>query len=187
MDRKRVVTGFNTEGQSIVVSIGAPPARHVAPNAFDEIWAFDGVPANLSDDTDPADVSIFRLAPATGRIACRIFTTPPSAWPVVPVERVESTIAWDYSETQRIDGQPGMHQTPTVDVIVVISGEMDLVLDSGETVHLHPGDSVIQRGTMHDWQNHGTEPCVAVAFMVRAEYVTQNLRQDGTRPASRYC
>ncbi len=62
-----------------------------------------------------------------------------------------------------------MHQTPTVDVIVVISGEMDLVLDGGAEVHLQPGDSVVQRGTMHAWRNTGPEPCVAVAFMVRAK------------------
>jgi mannose-6-phosphate isomerase-like protein (cupin superfamily) len=46
---------------------------------------------------------------------------------------------------------------------------MDLVLDSGETQHLQPGDSVVQRGTMHAWRNTGTVPCVAVAFMVRAQ------------------
>jgi len=62
-----------------------------------------------------------------------------------------------------------MHRTPTIDVIVVISGEVDLVLDGGEEVQLLPGDSVIQRATMHAWRTTGPELCVAVAFMVGAE------------------
>ena len=34
-----------------------------------------------------------------------------------------------------------------------------------ETVHLKAGDIMIQRGTIHNWINRGTEPCV-IAFIL---------------------
>lgn len=46
-----------------------------------------------------------------------------------------------------------MHRTISIDFGVVLEGEMELVLDSGETQHLRRGDTVIQRGTNHAWRN----------------------------------
>ena len=51
-----------------------------------------------------------------------------------------------------------MHTTDTVDIDVVISGEVDLELDDGSEVHLRPGDCVIQNGTRHAWRNRTSEP-----------------------------
>jgi mannose-6-phosphate isomerase-like protein (cupin superfamily) len=53
---------------------------------------------------------------------------------------------------------PLMHRTRTVDYAIVMSGEIDMMLDD-KTVHLKPGDVVIQQATNHAWLNHGTEPC----------------------------
>jgi quercetin dioxygenase-like cupin family protein len=46
-----------------------------------------------------------------------------------------------------------MHRTVSLDYGVVIEGEVELVLDSGETRVLKRGDVAIQRGTMHAWRN----------------------------------
>jgi quercetin dioxygenase-like cupin family protein len=46
-----------------------------------------------------------------------------------------------------------MHRTVSLDYGVVIEGEMELVLDSGETRLMRRGDMAIQRGTMHAWRN----------------------------------
>jgi hypothetical protein len=46
-----------------------------------------------------------------------------------------------------------MHRTVSLDFGVVLEGEMELVLDSGETQHLYRGDTVVQRGTNHAWRN----------------------------------
>ncbi|HVN61720.1 MAG TPA: cupin domain-containing protein [Gaiellaceae bacterium] len=54
------------------------------------------------------------------------------------------------------------HRTETVDYGVVVSGEIDLVLDD-KTLHLSAGDVFVQCGTWHDWVNNGEEPCV-IAF-----------------------
>jgi mannose-6-phosphate isomerase-like protein (cupin superfamily) len=54
---------------------------------------------------------------------------------------------------------------------VVISGEIDMDLD-GTIVHLKAGDVLVQRGTIHNWINKGTEPCVIAFTLVSAKSVT---------------
>jgi quercetin dioxygenase-like cupin family protein len=46
-----------------------------------------------------------------------------------------------------------MHRTVSLDYGVVMHGEIELVLDSGETRLMKQGDICIQRGTMHAWRN----------------------------------
>lgn len=46
-----------------------------------------------------------------------------------------------------------MHRTVSLDYGVVLSGSVELVLDSGETREMQCGDMSIQRGTMHAWRN----------------------------------
>jgi len=46
-----------------------------------------------------------------------------------------------------------MHRTVSLDYGVVIIGEVELVLDSGETRLMKAGDVCIQRATMHAWRN----------------------------------
>ncbi|KAH7402669.1 cupin domain-containing protein [Pyrenochaeta sp. MPI-SDFR-AT-0127] len=56
-----------------------------------------------------------------------------------------------------VDMEPGalspMHRTVSLDYGVVLEGEIELVLDSGETRKMTRGDVAIQRGTMHAWRN----------------------------------
>lgn len=56
-----------------------------------------------------------------------------------------------------VDMEPGalspMHRTVSLDYGVVIEGEVELILDSGEKRILKRGDVAIQRGTMHAWRN----------------------------------
>ena len=59
---------------------------------------------------------------------------------------------------------PGIHRTRTIDYVVILSGEIDMLLDDRE-VHLNAGDVVIQRGTNHAWVNRGNEPC-RIAFIL---------------------
>ena len=49
-----------------------------------------------------------------------------------------------------------------------MSGEIDMDLD-GTNVHLKAGDVIVQRGTIHNWVNRGTEPCV-IAFVLIAAH-----------------
>ena len=60
-----------------------------------------------------------------------------------------------------------MHQTPTLDYVVILSGELYLIMEDGETL-LQPGDIVIQRGTNHAWSNRSDEPCIQLAVLIDA-------------------
>ncbi|WP_343675843.1 cupin domain-containing protein [Paraburkholderia heleia] len=64
-----------------------------------------------------------------------------------------------------------MHRTLSADYCFVLSGELDLILDSGQTVTLRKGDSVVQRGTRHAWRNSRNEPCRLVVCMIEASPV----------------
>jgi mannose-6-phosphate isomerase-like protein (cupin superfamily) len=63
---------------------------------------------------------------------------------------------------------PMMHRTRSVDYAVVLSGEIDMVLDES-TVHLRPGDVIVQQATNHGWVNHGTEPCRMLFVLMDAK------------------
>jgi quercetin dioxygenase-like cupin family protein len=65
---------------------------------------------------------------------------------------------------------PRRHRTESIDYAVVISGQIDMELDE-ETVHLKAGDVLVQRGTVHNWVNNGTEPCVIAFVLIDAKPV----------------
>lgn len=63
-----------------------------------------------------------------------------------------------------------MHKTISVNFNVVIEGEVELVLDSGETRLLKQGDSAVQRAINHAWRNpSATEWTRYVAIPLPAE------------------
>ena len=66
---------------------------------------------------------------------------------------------------------PRNHRTDSIDYAVVMSGEIDMELDD-TTVHLKAGDVLVQRGTIHNWVNKGTAPCVIAFVLVAAQPVT---------------
>jgi mannose-6-phosphate isomerase-like protein (cupin superfamily) len=61
-----------------------------------------------------------------------------------------------------------MHRTETLDYVIVLSGEIDMVMDDS-TVHLAAGDVMIQRGTNHAWFNRGTEDARLAFVLVDGE------------------
>jgi quercetin dioxygenase-like cupin family protein len=67
-----------------------------------------------------------------------------------------------------IEFEPGVaprnHRTDSIDYAVVMSGEIDMEMDD-TVVHLKAGDVLVQRGTIHNWVNKDTEPCV-IAFVL---------------------
>jgi quercetin dioxygenase-like cupin family protein len=73
------------------------------------------------------------------------------------------------------------HRTDSIDYAVVISGELDMEID--ESVgHLKAGDVLVQRGTIHNWVNRGTEPCVIAFVLIDAKPVEAGgkvLRAEG--------
>jgi quercetin dioxygenase-like cupin family protein len=66
---------------------------------------------------------------------------------------------------------PRNHRTDSIDYAVVMSGEVDMQLDD-TTVRLKSGDVLVQRGTIHNWVNRGTEPCVIAFVLIAGKPVT---------------
>ncbi|MEK9683650.1 MAG: cupin domain-containing protein [Rhodospirillaceae bacterium] len=73
---------------------------------------------------------------------------------------------------------PRMHRTESIDYAIILSGELDMELDYGKITKLKAGDVVVQRGTMHNWQNNGTEPCY-VAFILISAPLPEGLNAEG--------
>src|SRR4029453_1441599 len=66
---------------------------------------------------------------------------------------------------------PRNHRTDSIDYAVILSGEIDMELDDS-VVHLKAGDVLVQRGTIHNWVNRGTTPCVIAFVLVAAKPVS---------------
>ena len=76
---------------------------------------------------------------------------------------------------------PRVHRTDSIDYAVVMSGEIDMELDDS-VVHLKAGDVLVQRGTIHNWVNRGTQPCVIAFILIDAKPVEAGgkvLRAEG--------
>ena len=75
-----------------------------------------------------------------------------------------------------VEFSPGVqarnHRTNSIDYAIVMDGEIDMDMD-GTMIHLKAGDVLVQRGTIHNWINNGTESCI---IAVRADR-----RQAGDR------
>ena len=65
---------------------------------------------------------------------------------------------------------PRNHRTDSIDYAVVVSGEIDMELEDS-VVHLKAGDVLVQRGTIHNWVNRGTTPCVMAFVLIDAKPV----------------
>lgn len=69
---------------------------------------------------------------------------------------------------------PGMHTTDTLDLMVVLDGEIVLGMRDGRETTVRAGEFVVQRGTAHRWRVVGDAPCT---------YFVAMLRPDPARPA----
>lgn len=150
---RRVVTGHDAGGKSIVLSDGAPPQNHPMHGPaigadFHEMWGHaDPVPELTSVEAREPNEREFTIMPASGHLL-RILD-------VYPLK----------NGGQRTP----MHRTRTVDYVVVIEGELVLILDDSE-VTLGPGDVVVQRGTDHAWENRSDTVARAAFFHIDARF-----------------
>ena len=74
-----------------------------------------------------------------------------------------------------VEFSPGVqarnHRTDSIDYAIIMAGEIDMEMD-GTTIHLKAGDVLVQRGTIHNWINKGTAPCVIAFVLIDAKPVT---------------
>ena len=62
-----------------------------------------------------------------------------------------------------------MHKTETVDYVIMLEGECDMILDDGAEVHMNQGDFMVQRATWHGWVNRSDKPCRIVFVLMDAK------------------
>jgi mannose-6-phosphate isomerase-like protein (cupin superfamily) len=173
---RRVVTGFDADGRSIV-AMDRPPGPVDARGTLLEMWATDATPADNTIPGDAADRPVM-LEPSVNGSKFRFFrVAPESTLPSIEERndafdaRLETMDDAERADALRIrhdtTRHPGMHETLTVDYIILLSGEVTMLLDEGQ-VDLKPFDTVIQRGTNHAWVNYGTETAVLAGVLINA-------------------
>jgi mannose-6-phosphate isomerase-like protein (cupin superfamily) len=167
---RRVVTG-TIDGRSHVVRDELVQAVTVSPlqgYAWHRLWGLDHPPGDPPSAEPEGPLAHF---PPPGGVRYHVFTVPPQhSQPSRPLsaedereleERLPGRAAYMESD------QGGMHRTPTVDLIYVLSGEIWLALDA-EEVQLREGDCVVQNGTRHAWRNKSDRPCTMAIVLVGA-------------------
>jgi len=136
---RRIVTGHDASGKSIVVADGPAPQPHDRA-MFAEIWNTTGAPARITPtETHEPNERPLTIGPSPRGSIIRVVEMPPGH-------------------------RSAMHRTRTIDYGIVLAGEPSLVLEDSETL-LHVGDIVVQRGTNHAWENRGAAPA-RMAFIL---------------------
>lgn len=130
----RFITSYNDSGVGVFDTTIPEllPTEASGDLALHLGYATESFPANLTNQSDLNTYSSF-------------LSTPPGIFlPGGTVLRI-------------VDFKPGcetpMHRTVSLDYGVVLEGEIELVLDSGESRVLKKSDISIQRGTDHMWRN----------------------------------
>lgn len=143
---RRVVTGHDANGRAIVsideVSKNVTSAR--PKTSASVIWTTEGFPVDNNGNED-GGLRQTGTTLANGTVF-RVLELEPG-------------------------NSPRVHRTDSIDYAVVMSGEVDMELDD-TSVHLKAGDVLVQRGTIHNWVNKGTEPCVIAFVLIDAKPVS---------------
>jgi quercetin dioxygenase-like cupin family protein len=148
MKLRRVVTGHDDQGHAkVLIDEQVTNTFSPRPGAqFSVIWSSEGFPVDNDGFEDPSNKKIGTFI--DGGTVFRIVSFGPGV-------------------------APRNHRTDSIDYAVVMSGEIDMVLDN-ETVRLKAGDVLVQRGTVHNWINNGSVPCVIAFTLISAKPVSVN-------------
>jgi mannose-6-phosphate isomerase-like protein (cupin superfamily) len=158
---RRVVTGLDANDKSVVIFDSRMPLQ---PGPYGlqaaNLWVTNSFPLGFSFKDDTAAIPV-GISPLDNGTKFRVVEFPPldaateakmepgflmkAVGPVAPARGLPVT-------------HPLMHRTRSVDYAVVLSGEIDMMLDD-TMVHLKPGDTIVQQATNHAWVNHGKETC----------------------------
>jgi mannose-6-phosphate isomerase-like protein (cupin superfamily) len=163
---RRVVTGHDDQGKAVVLIDG--PAPNVKVRAASRListllWVSDETPADVSGDTDQAVRTIGVAPPSNGSIL-RVVDFPPATAGVAEVDHAQVLREMGLPEEPAPPRHTFTHRTRSLDYAIVLTGEIDMLLDDSQ-VHLKAGDVLVQQGTNHAWVNNGTQTC-RIAFVL---------------------
>lgn len=138
---RRVVTGHDENGRAIAIidEVSTNVKSRRAGHSSHVVWS-EPYPVDNNSKTDGSTRKFDRVLP-NGSVF-RIIRLEPGA-------------------------EPRMHRTDSIDYAIILTGEVDLELDDS-TIHLTAGDVVVQRGTIHNWANRGSEVCLIGIVLISA-------------------
>jgi mannose-6-phosphate isomerase-like protein (cupin superfamily) len=160
-DVRRVVTGLDDNNKAVVLfdsRLPLTPAPGPYPFTSTNLWITDSYPPGFSNK-ETANRPLGVSPPENGT-KFRIVEFPPldaATEAKLPSDLVLRGVNPVPKRGLPVT-HPMMHRTRTLDYAVVLSGEIDMLLDGGP-VHVKTGDVVVQQATNHGWVNHGTQPC----------------------------
>lgn len=160
-DIRRVVTGLDAGNKAVVQfdsRLPLKPSRYGL--AATNLWVTDSFPLGFSFKNDTFERPV-GVSPLDNGTKFRVVEFPPldkvteasmekdflmkAVGPVAPARGMPVT-------------HPLMHRTRSVDYAVVLSGEIEMMLDE-TSVKLKAGDVIVQQATNHAWINRGKEVC----------------------------
>jgi len=174
---RRIVTGHDAQGRSVILSDHASP--HVMPImgqpnvAVTDFGKTASMPADNSLETSEDSCSLpVQVAPPANGSVFRVVQFPPDEDWAAKAAAMGGTVAIDETAKAAHTGGPvrhaHMHRTRSIDYAIVLSGEIWAVMDEGET-KMVAGDVLIQRGTNHAWANRSNAPCVVAFVLIDAK------------------
>ena len=160
-DIRRVVTGLDANNKAVVMFDSRMPLQS-GPYGLtsSNLWVTNSYPLGFSfkDDTSAIPVGV---SPLDNGTKFRVVEFPPldaaTEAKMEPGFLMKAVGAVAPARGLPVT-HPLMHRTRSVDYAVVLSGEIDMMLDDS-VVHLKPGDTIVQQATNHAWANRGTQTC----------------------------
>jgi hypothetical protein len=147
---RRIITGQRASGES-VFAIDEEVEPHVHPAStytYWPIWGRDEV-TQLPYDVPDYVPTMFPSTAAGFR--AHVVEFPPKGGPF-PEPRGQMPPRGLAEGTYVDPDTQGMHWTDTVDIVIVLEGEIGLVQGDGSEVRLTPGTVLVQNGAMHAWR-----------------------------------
>ncbi len=161
---RRIVTGEDAQGRSMIVSDGPTPniaAPTHSPLVAQVVWATGGGAAHGADPSPAGHVFGFH---SEGGSILRIVDFPPDDQ--YDVAQMAAMLDENHVRDQKSPRHFWFHKTPSLDYAIVLEGEIHAMLDIGETL-MKAGDVLIQRATNHSWSNRSGKVC-RMAFVLLA-------------------
>jgi hypothetical protein len=147
---RRLVTGHDHSTSKAVVHSATDFAWQPYDNdqmAFSVVYTTSQFPADLNND---ADVQTHESLMSSSKLGL-----------VNPNGTVIRCV--DFAPGYRC----GMHRTQSLDYGIVLEGEIDMVLDSGDVEHMKRGHVAVQRATNHQWVNTSKTEWARMMFVLQ--------------------
>jgi mannose-6-phosphate isomerase-like protein (cupin superfamily) len=165
-DVRRVVTALDASGKAVVLidertRLTAPRPPNYATN----LWVTSTSLPDFTATDDRGKTKIGLVPPKSGTVF-RIVDFAPDSQGEHPTDmnHMMKIVGAEAPKRGLPPRHPMMHRTRSLDYAIVMSGEIDMLLDEGE-VHLKAGDVIVQQATNHAWVNRSGKPC-RVAFIL---------------------